>query len=393
MAAATACDTSSVPGLADPAQHFARVVGVERAVGLTRDDLTAVDIERVGPAQLRADLGDRTGKGGAVVGPCEIDHRLVVEGCQPTGTDLCIARFFRPFGPLPLGGDGRVLQQALDLGILGKALAQEGFVGGVLQQAAHQVAHAGNHVAVGAVQADAAGHLEDALADRFGHAVQHLEFVARFRHAQFLGHLHDRRDGADVVGGAGEVADPVVFQDHPRLALEGGIALGLDRPDRDLPAVLLGLDRLVIPVGTFHQADRDLRILLPGPGQQVGQVLVRVLQVGLQHDADVGIVAVFQFQAAIQLEDDLLVAVGLHVDAEESADFDGLGRDAAQLLQHGRHRAFEVLGIGQGEEGGRLDGDVDPRGVPPVQRCITAVYRAAPSSPAAPFSRLSSTSR
>ena len=297
----------------------------------------------------------------------KINHRLVGKARQSARTGRNRADSFAPLGTFPLGGDGWVLQQFSDLGVLGKALAQERFIGGVLQQSADQITHAGHHIPVGAVKADAAGHLEDALAHRLGHAVQDLELVTRFGNIKLPGHFHDSRNGADVVGCAGKMTDLLVFKDQSRLTFKGGIALGLDGPDRDGPAVLLGLDRLVIPVGAFYQADGDLCLVLFCPADQVDQILVSVPEIGLQDDADVGVVPVFQLQAAVEFDDDCLVAVAFHVDTQETVQLNHLVTDPAHLLQHGLDRALEILGIGQGKERGRLDRHIHPWGVAPVQ--------------------------
>ncbi len=159
----------------------------------------------------------------------------------------------------------------------------------------------------------------------------------------------------------------MILQDLAGLAFVGGIALGLDGPDRDFPPHLLGPDRLVVPVGPFDQADGDSRVLLPGPLQKPLQVLVCILEIGLQHDADVGVILVLQLQAAEHLQGDVLEAVGFHVDAEETVQFDDLGADAPHLLEDGVHRAFKVLGIGQAEERSRLDRHVDLGCKTPVQ--------------------------
>ena len=88
-------------------------------------------------------------------------------------------------GLFALRGQNRIFQEALDLGLLGEGLAQEGFVGRVLEQAAHQIGHARQQVAVGGIEAHALGHVQKAFAHGLGHAVEHLEFITLFGHVQF----------------------------------------------------------------------------------------------------------------------------------------------------------------------------------------------------------------
>jgi len=88
------------------------------------------------------------------------------------------------------------------------------------------------------------------------------------------------------------------------VALEGGIGFGLDRIDRNLPAVLFGDDRFIVPVGALDETHRNRQILAPGPGEQGLQIRIGLLQVGLEGDAEVGIVAELLTgpQAAVDLE-------------------------------------------------------------------------------------------
>ena len=165
------------------------------------------------------------------------------------------------------------------------------------------------------------------------------------------------------------MTDVLVLQDDPGLALEGGVALGLDGPDRDVPAVLLGDDGLGVPVGALDQTDGDGKLLGACPGQKVGQILVRVFEVGLQHDAQVRVVAEFVAvaQAAVHFQGDVLELVLLHVDAHEPVHFLHFAQDGGQSVVDAPDRAFEIPGRGLGEKGGGLDRDVDLGRVAPVQ--------------------------
>ena len=61
--------------------------------------------------------------------------------------------------------------------------------------------------------------------------------------------------------------------------------------DGHRPAVHAGGDCFVIPVGAFDEADPHGRAAALDPAAQLGQVARRVLEVGLDRDADVGPVA------------------------------------------------------------------------------------------------------
>ncbi len=88
-----------------------------------------------------------------------------------------------------------------------------------------------------------------------------------------------------------------------------------------------------------------------------------------------GIIAVFKLQAFVQFDNDTFVTVGFHIDAEKAPHLDHLGSDPAQLFQHRHDRTLEILRIGQGKQGGRLYGNIYPRGVSPVQAGIAAGTR------------------
>ena len=358
-------------GLADPAHDLRRVGRVVGVQGLGGAHLLAADDQRVGCAEVFAHLGQglfhaRPGRRDGEVHGGEVGEarQAAKAGRGPGRRGRGLAGL-----DLALGGQFRVFQQARQLRAFGKALAQEALVGGVFQQAAHQVGHARDEVAVGAVQAHAAGHVAQALAHGFGHAVQHLEFVAFRGHVQGGGHLLHGGDGADVVRGAGEVADVVVGQDHAGVALIGHVGLGLDGVHRHFPAVLLGQHGLGVPVGALDQADGDGQVFVPRPGDQPGHVGVGGLEVALEHDAQVRVVAVLRgaAQALEELDGDLLVLQLLHVDAQKAAHHLDLAVDGLHPAVDALDGACDIHGLGLGIEGRGLHGHVDLGRVAPVQ--------------------------
>gem|GEM_PF-5263545 len=279
------------PGLADLAQDLGRIGRVGRGQAVGGHDLAAADEQRIDVAEPAPDIGQGLGEGASRRGHGQVEHGFVHERRQAAE-----ARPRRGLGrrralQLALQRQLRILEQAGDVGLVGEALLQKRFVGRVLQQPAHQVGHAGQKLAVGAVEPHPSGDLEEPFAHRLGHAVEHLEFKARLGHVQLASRLHDRADGPDVVRGALEVDQVVVLEDLARLALMGHVRLGLVGPDRHRPAVLLGQHRLVVPVGALDQPKPEGQAFLAAPGDEPGQVLVRVAQIGLEHQREVRPVA------------------------------------------------------------------------------------------------------
>ena len=357
-------------GLADMGQHFARIGRVDRGDAVVGGDVLAADDQRHHAAGLAAHGGDGGRETLAQARHGEIGQGLVVKGRQAAVLDRfgrLVGR--RRGGQFPFQGDGRVFKQAV-LGLaLGKALAQEGFVGRVFEQPAHEIGHARQQLAVGAVEPHPAGHLEQAFAHGFGHADQGLEFVAVFRHAEACRRLHDIGDGAHVVGGALEIDEIAVFEHHPGKTLVGDVGLGLAQPGRHGPAHLFGQHGLVVPVGALDQTQSERQARGPAPADQFGQIAFGVLEIGLEHDGEVRVVAEFRFaaQAPKQLDGDVLVAQLLHVDAKRSAHGHDLAVDRAHAFQNGRNRALEIHGIGLGVKGRGLDGGIDLGHRAPVQ--------------------------
>ncbi|MGB7547515.1 MAG: hypothetical protein WBM14_07195, partial [Terracidiphilus sp.] len=130
-------------------------------------------------------------------------------------------------------------------------------IGGVLEQSADEVGHAGDERADGDVLAQAQASGDDRPAEGLIHAVEHLDFergrgqVGRFQRGQGVG------DGAQIVRADGQVhaafADPSrrSGDEQPREPLEARIGVGLVRPHRRGPVHELGVDGFVIPIGAF----------------------------------------------------------------------------------------------------------------------------------------------
>ena len=154
----------------------------------------------------------------------------------------------------------------------------------------------------------------------------------------------------------------VVVVEQAGAALVVGVGLRLAPEHRHRPPLGPGQHRLRVPVGPLHQADGDG----PGPGRregdQVGQVVAGVLEVGLDHHAgvEVGELGLLQ-QLPEQLEGEVLDVVVLGVEVHEGAAGHRLAEDGPQPGLG----LVEPLGPGEGRvagrQGGGLDAHVHPR--------------------------------
>ncbi len=95
------------------------------------------------------------------------------------------------------------------------------------------------------------------LLQRVAEAAQHLQLeVGVLAAGEAV--VGDRvGDGAQVVRADGQPHRPARVEQPARELLEVEVAVGLDLEDGDGPAVLLGLDELVVPVGALDEADGE----------------------------------------------------------------------------------------------------------------------------------------
>ena len=149
---------------------------------------------------------------------------------------------------------------------LGVGLAQEGFVGRVFQKAAYQIGHAGNELSHRGVDPERDFFIQQRHLHRLGHAEKYLVLHLVSGDAEKPGVLQHHGDGAQIVTGAGQAHRVVIVQNQPGHLLEVGVGLVLVGVDRDRPAVLPGLDRFEIPVGSLYQTHRYRGFPPAGPG-------------------------------------------------------------------------------------------------------------------------------
>ncbi len=261
------------------------------------------------------------------------------------------------------GGDGvdGVAEELVLRGLAHVLDAEETLVGGILEQAADEIGHAGEQLADGAVFADAVAHLEERHLQFVGHAVERLELVGARVDAEALGLGDDVGAGPDVVRREVRRDDVDVLEEEEGELLVVGVGLGFFLPDRDGPVALLRDDGLVIPVGALDEADVERPVVLAGPSDEVAEVGLAVAQVGLDGDADGRLRAELGFleDGLEELEGEVLQLVALHVEVDQRADLGGAAEDRAETLLE---RGDGVLRIGRvdvGRERGDFDREIE----------------------------------
>ena len=246
-----------------------------------------------------------------------------------------------------------------------RLLVQERLVGGVLQQPPHEVGHARHEVPDRAVGAHAQAQRRDRGLQRIAEPAQDLELEVGVRAAgePVVG---DRvRDRAQVVRGDRDPDLRPRVQEPAREQLEVRIGVGLDVEHRRRPAVLRGLDELVVPVGALDQPDRQrLRALdTVEPGQDRVQRVRRVAQVALQHQA--GGRAGAELVLAQELEDQFEHRVArvhrLHVDVQVRPEILRPPQQRPQAIGGVALAALGRVGPQQRGQRGHLHGQVRAR--------------------------------
>jgi len=208
-------------------------------------------------------------------------------------------------------------EQGLLGDVLGEALAQEGFVRGVLQEAADQIAHPRDQLAEGRVHPHALAHLHQDIVDGLPHAVEHLELHGAVGQAQVARGGLGEGKAPHVVGphGGAQVAVARVLQQAQQAPLEAGVGLPLLREDGRLPSPLLGHGHLGVPVRPLHQTNPHGGAAASRPFPQGRQVPLALLQVRLKGHAEFRVVPelVLHEDLLHDPEDEVLHVVVLHV--------------------------------------------------------------------------------
>ncbi len=261
------------------------------------------------------------------------------------------------------GHFGRFHQQLLDRNLFGEALSQEGIIGRVFQQPADQVGHAGDQLAERRVNPHALAAVGQELRLVAPHAVEHLQLVGSLGHAEVLRAGDAVGEAPQVVAAEGGSQPAIVLHQEPREPLEIGVGLPFLLVDGNGPAVRLGHDRFVVPVGPLHQPHPDRRAALFRPLQEGFGVALRLGQVRLHDDADVGKVAELVLHQNLfeDLEGEVFVGVLLHVDVDVGVVLAGGPQQGTQPLLDVLGRARHVDGAKLAVEGRQFERQIDPR--------------------------------
>ena len=264
-----------------------------------------------------------------------------------------------------------------------EARTQPRFVGGVFQQASHEVRHARNHFAHWQVLAHPEAHAAGGLLQFGGHAIEHLEFDRLFGKPGLLKFGKSGRDAAGVVGSDGDLHATLVVGAGSRVdqrlahTLETSVGITLATPDRHWPAHLLGVDDLVVPVRALDQTHRDLASRALRPFDDSPGIVVTGTQIGLHGETGREIDA---FAASHEeFKGEILERVVLHVEIDQDVSLGRLRQHRGEGFNQSLKGTFKINRIGTGEEGGDLDRDVGPGDrteVIPIESvvCIPAVH-------------------
>ena len=357
-----------------------RAVPPRREVGREpRQRRVGVGLGRVDRDLRDPGLLDRLAEGLALRCAREVAHRLVEEGlavadARDRGAQVVAAGRFaqRREARIVAGGAVRRGEQLFGSRAVGEARAEPRLVRGVLEQAAHEVRHAGDHLAHRHVLAHAKVHLGAGGLQLVAHAVEHLQLERRAGQAEALDLGERRRDRPGVVRAERELHAALAAAPRRRLEedaahpLEARVAVALAAPDRHRPAHLLGVDRLVVPVRALDEAHRHRTAASRRPLGDVPRVVVARAQVRLHGEP-----ALERDRIAASLEElegEVLERPLLHVEVDEDAALGGGLEHRRERLHESSQRALEVDRIGRGVERGDLDRDVRARDRPKMIR-------------------------
>ena len=143
-------------------------------------------------------------------------------------------------------------------------------------------------------------------------------------------------------------------------SLEAGVALPFLEVDRLRPAEPPGRGDFVIPVRSFHEADRDRGTAAVDPGAKHLELALGIGVISLDDDADVGPVAKFGFleHPAKQLVAERAIGVLLHVDVNLSASLAGEAQDRPQPRRGALDRLLGVNGFEVGRQAREFEREI-----------------------------------
>ncbi len=215
-------------------------------------------------------------------------------------------------------------------------MAQERSVRGVLHQAPDQIGNSRQQLAHRQIDAHALAVLNDRLAHRLGHAIEHLHLVAVGRHADLFGRDDRVRQTAQIVTAERRVDRVMAFEQEPAQPLVVGVGFRFVQKNWYRPILLLGPGDLAVPIRAFDEPNSDAPRLPARPANQIAHVLFCVVEIRLQRNRRVRLLVKFGFfqHAAKNRQGQIAENILLHVDRHRGLQSRSFAKQLAQSLTH-----------------------------------------------------------
>ena len=264
----------------------------------------------------------------------------------------------------------RTREQFLGGCVVFEACFEPRFVRAVLEETTHEIRHARNQFADGAILAQAKIEIDRRALELIAHAVEHLQFECRLWKTALLECCERRCDRARVVTSEREFHAAFALGRGRRCdksrghALEARVGVNLAAPHRNRPALLFRVDRFVIPVRAFHETNRDLAARALRPLDDAARVIVARAQVRLHCQASVEVVLLAGTHE--EFERQILERELLHVEVDENAFALRGFENWAERVEQAADRAFGIDRINARRKRADFDRDVRARNRPEV---------------------------
>ena len=219
---------------------------------------------------------------------------------------------------------------------------------GVLQQPANQIGDTQRRIAhrhIHSHRHTCGGHR---IAQRLGHAVDHLRFPALRRKVKAPRPDQRQRLVAQIVGGDGRVQAIGVFQQALRNALVQRIRIRLAAEHRQRPIALRRPGVLLIPVSALHQPHADAAAMVLCSADQRLNIVHRFRQVGLKCDGSLPAGRPSAQHVEEQTQDQGLQRVMLHIHRQRGAARCGGGDDGSEAGEDTTARAGGIKWVEAG---------------------------------------------
>ena len=245
-------------------------------------------------------------------------------------------------------------------------LPEERFIRSVFQQSPHEIGHPRQQISHRGIKPQPAPLLRDCLLKWLSHAEDHLIFPGLRREPQRLSHGFDVGQRPEIVRPEGRTNQGGLRQDETRERLIVGIGLCLLLKQRNRPAPLPIPNRVRIPVGAFHQSNRDGRPTLPDPSQKPLDILRRLPMVGLQCESCIGIglVGGLRKEPGEDLEQQRFGFRLFHIEDQRSGESHRQIEERPKPRRDGLVAPFRIDRIEMRREGGDFERELDARDRP-----------------------------